>query len=209
MIVRSHALAALLSAACLPLACSDAPAAPPKTPAKGATATDGKTKGNGAKTPKKAEPSTTKSVIGPKSLPPRVRDLARSGSPKMQELIQKARALEGQEAAEVWVTAAKRAQAAREIPSALDLYQLAQRAAPTFCPGFTGARTLLTELGKPAIALMVLASERSCEGANKIALKAEAERLQELLVVDEHGHEGKKGAAPKPRPRPTKAPLKR
>lgn len=145
-------------------------------------------------------PSTSSDVIGPKSLPPRVKSLAQSGSPEMQALIEKARAQTGEEAAKTWVEAAKRAQKAREIPSALDLYQLAQRAAPKFCPGFTGARTLLTELGKPTIALMVLASERNCDGADKSALKAEADRLQELLVVDEHGHEGK-GAPPGMQPK--------
>ena len=146
----------------------------------------------------KPPPSTTPPPpprIGPDSLPPRVEALANSGSPPMQKFIAEARAATGSEAAATWVKAAELAEKAKEFASALDLYQLAQQAAPKYCAGYSGARKLVTELGKTQVALLLITSEIQCTGADTAALRKEGERLKELLVVDEHAHGAKKGAA--------------
>lgn len=136
-------------------------------------------------------------AVRPGSLPPRVQTLATNGSEQMKTLILRAKGQSGVEAANTWVEAGDLAKKALEVTSALDLYQLGQRAAPKACAPFKQARLLVTEIGKIDVALMLLNTELECDGAKKTVLRKEGERLQKLLVDGIHAHGGGKKAPPK------------
>ncbi len=156
-----------------------------------------------ASPPKAAQKTTAKpanrppATLGAGSLPPRVQTLATSGSAPMKALIQRAQGQTGVDAAKSWVEAGDLAKNALEVASALDLYQLGQRAAPKACAPFQRARLLVTEIGKVDVALMLLNTELGCDGADKTALRKEGERLQKLLVDGIHAHGGSEKAPAK------------